>query len=113
MPRKRRKRHVYNKSVGRSYKKGSYDYRYNHSAKAKRNKNLRNKARRRKLKSLTKRHGKAKAKRMLKGKDVDHRRSLKKGGSNSTKNTRLLSRRKNRGRARPTGRRRYWKNKRR
>ena len=34
----------------------------------------------------------------VKGKDVDHKRSLKKGGSNSIKNLRIQSVKKNRGR---------------
>jgi len=42
---------------------------------------------------MIKKHGKAK----LKGKDVDHKKPLKKGGSNSMKNLRIRSVSKNRG----------------
>lgn len=113
MAKKKKRRKPYNKAHGRRYKKGSYDYRNNNTTTARRNRNLRLKARRRKLKSLTKRYGKAKAKRMMKGKDVAHKRSLRSGGSNKASNTRLMSRKKNRGSNRPRGRRKYWKNKRR
>lgn len=49
------------------------------------------------LKKLTAKHGAAKAKRMMEGKDVDHVRSIATGGGNSTSNLRLRSVSANRG----------------
>ena len=53
-----------------------------------RKKGLRTKARR----AMVKKHGKA----ALAGKDIDHRRPLRKGGTSSLSNLRIMSRRKNR-----------------
>lgn len=50
---------------------------------------LRKKARRMMLRQLTEKHGKAVAERMLDGKDVDHKKALGNGGSNSVTNLRL------------------------
>jgi len=47
-------------------------------------------------KTMEKKVGKA----ALAGKDVDHKKMLSKGGSNSAKNLRIVSKKKNRGRTR-------------
>lgn len=92
MPAKRK----YDKAHGRVYTGNSYDARY--GRKTSKQRSARNKARRKKLASLTKRHGKVKAKQMLKGKDVSHRRSISKGGGNSSRNLSVSSVAANRGR---------------
>ena len=84
-----------NKSTGRDY---SYDKKYQSSPQQVKNRVARNKARRQTKASLVKKHGKAKAASMLKGKDVDHKRPLSKGGSNHKSNRRLISKSKNRAR---------------
>lgn len=72
----------------RDYKK---EYARDHaSKKKKRQRAMRNKAR----KTMEKIYGKE----ALKGKDVDHKRPLSRGGSNSRSNLRVMSIKKNRGR---------------
>lgn len=100
MPKKR----VYNASTGRKYGPGTYDGEY--GKKTSRQRSARNKARRKKLASLTKVHGKAKAKAMIKGKDVAHKRSISKGGGNGSSNLRVSSVKANRGRKGEGGRKR-------
>lgn len=85
----------YNKSTGRSY---VYDTKYQSSPEQRRNRSNRNKARRKILNSLAKKHGLSVAKKIMNGKDVDHIRPIKKGGSNRRGNLRLISRSKNRAR---------------
>jgi hypothetical protein len=66
------------------------EYREYHSKPSQRkNRSNRNKARR----LMIKKHGKAK----LKGKDVDHKHPMKKGGGNGMKNLRIRSVKANRG----------------
>lgn len=92
-----KKKHVYNASTGRKYGPGTVDYAYGKKTSKKRSQ--RNKARRVMLSILTKRYGsKAKAKAAMKGKDVDHKTPISKGGKNTPSNLRLQSRKKNRGR---------------
>lgn len=88
-----------NKIVGKNKRKGSnlktgrnysYDAEYEKSRKQVKNRVARNKARR----QMTKTKGKA----AMRGKDVDHKRPLAKGGSNKRSNLRLLSKSKNRAR---------------
>lgn len=62
---------------------------YQATPKQRKNRALRNAARR----TMTKTHGKA----AVKGKDVGHKRSLKKGGSNAKSNLKIQSRKSNRG----------------
>lgn len=93
MPTKRK----YNKSTGRKYTGDSYDAKFARKNSKKRSEQ--NKARRAKLASLTKKHGAAKAKAMLKGKDVAHIKPLSKGGTNAPSNLKVQSPSKNRGRA--------------
>ncbi len=96
-----KKKHVYNKSTGRTYK---YDKKYQSSPEQVRNRVARNRARREMLRHLTNVHGKVKAKIMMKDKDVDHKKALSKGGSRfSVQNRHLLTVKKNRGKDRPTG----------
>jgi hypothetical protein len=90
-----KKKRVNNKSTGRDYK---YDTLYQSSPQQVKNRVARNKARRQKRAELTKKHGKTKAEKMLKGKDIDHRKPLSKGGSNAKSNRRLISASKNRAR---------------
>lgn len=85
----------YNKSTGRSY---VYDTKYQSSPEQRRKRSLRNKARRIVFSSLSKKHGKSKAKEMMRGKDVDHIKTLKSNGSNNRSNLRLISKSKNRAR---------------
>ena len=89
------KKHVYNKSTGRSYE---YDKKYQSSKKQVANRVKRNKARAELKKELVSRYGNSEAARMMKGKDVDHKKTLKDGGSNKRSNLRLISKSKNRGR---------------
>ena len=56
-----------------------------------------NKARALKLDELTKKHGAAKAKKMMANKDVGHKKPLSKGGTNRMANLELQSKKKNRG----------------
>jgi hypothetical protein len=92
MPKKKR---VNNKSTGRDY---SYDTKYQSSPEQIKNRVARNKARRQTKAALAKKHGKAKASKLMNGKDVDHKRPLSKGGSNAKSNRRLISKSKNRAR---------------
>lgn len=85
------KKRVNNKSTGRNYAK---DKIYN--KKTVKQRVARNKARRIIKKELTKRHGASKASSLMKGKDVDHKRPLRSGGTTTRKNIRLMSRSKNR-----------------
>lgn len=79
---------VYNKSTGREYGPDSYDGKYRAAHKAD---NAQRKAARR---SVEKKLGKA----AVKGKDVDHVRPVKSGGSNAPANLKAQSVAKNRGR---------------
>ena len=79
------KRPKSNKKTGRDY---SYDREYQKDSKQKRNRAKRNAARRRSIKS-----GRVK---LGSKRDVHHVRPLSKGGSNDRKNTRVISRSKNR-----------------
>jgi len=90
------KKKVYNKSTGRKYGPGSYDSRY--LKKTVKDRVKRNAARAIVKKSLTKKYGKKKAASMLKGKEIDHIKSLKKKGSNIRSNLRISSISKNRSR---------------
>lgn len=81
------KRPKSNKATGRDY---SYDTKYQNSKKQVANRVKRNAARR----AMTAAKGKA----ALKGKDVDHKRPLKSGGSNAKSNLRVTTKKKNRGR---------------
>jgi len=74
-----------NLKTGRDY---SYDKEYQKSPTQVKNRGARNKARAAALKKGTVKLGD--------NKDVDHVKPLKKGGSKSTKNTRVMSRSKNR-----------------
>lgn len=85
----------YNKDTGRSY---IYDTKYQSSPDQRRKRSLRNKARRIILASLSKKHGKSKAHAMMRGKDVDHIKTLKSNGSNKRSNLRLIPKSKNRAR---------------
>ena len=88
-----------NKVVGKNTRKGSnlktgrrydYDKEYQKSPEQVKNRVARNKARR----QMTKTKGKV----AMRGKDVDHKRPLSRGGSNSKRNLRLIPARKNRAR---------------
>lgn len=81
------KRKGSNKATGRDY---DYDTKYQDKPEQVANRVKRNKARR----EMTRAKGKA----AMKGKDVDHKKPLSKGGSNSKSNLRLVSKKKNRGR---------------
>lgn len=87
------KKRVYNKSTGRDY---SYDKAYN--KRTVKDRVARNKARAMILEKLTEKHGKRKAKTLMRGKDVDHKRSIKGGGTSTMRNLRLMNRSKNRAR---------------
>lgn len=89
------KKRVNNKSTGRNY---DYDKKYQSSPQQVKNRVARNKARREIKKELTTKYGAKEAARMLKGKDVDHKKPLSKGGSNKKSNRRLISASKNRAR---------------
>jgi hypothetical protein len=56
----------------------------------------RNKARRDMMRKLTEKHGKAVAERMMRGKDVDHKKPLSQGGSTGASNLRLRDASENR-----------------
>lgn len=74
--------------MARNYKR---EYKNYHSKpEQKKNRAKRNAARRK----MTKKYGKA----AVRGKDIDHKKPLAKGGSNKMSNLRILSRRKNRSR---------------
>jgi len=79
------KRPKSNESTGRDY---GYDKAYQKSDKQKKNRAARNKARASAIKKGSVKLGDRK--------DVDHVKPLSKGGSKSTKNTRVISRSKNR-----------------
>lgn len=87
------KKRIHNKSTGRDY---SYDRLYNKKTIEERSQ--RNKARREMFNYLKEKYGKKEAERMMKNKDVDHKRAIKSGGSNSKRNLRLMSKSKNRAR---------------
>lgn len=93
MPKKAAKKRVHNKSTGRDY---SYDKEYN--KKTVKERVMRNQARSAMKKKLEKQWGVAKAKVIMKDKDVDHIRPIKNGGKNTSKNIRLISKSKNRAR---------------
>jgi len=93
MPKKSTKKRVHNKSTGRSY---VYDAKYNKKTVSDRV--ARNKARRMIKSELVKRHGKRKASSLMKGKDVDHKRPIKRGGKTTRKNIRLMLASRNRAR---------------
>lgn len=76
-----------NKKTGRDY---SYDKKYQSSPEQKKKRAQRNAARAKMIKA-----GKAK---VGDGKDVDHKKPLKKGGSNRKSNLRVVSQKKNRSR---------------
>lgn len=97
------KRKPYNKSTGRRYGPGTTDYYHNNKPGAKKKNNARRRIRRQVERDLVKKHGKAKAARMLKGKELDHKKALSKGGSNKRSNTKLIPKSKNRAKDRPTG----------
>jgi len=59
------------------------------SPERRRNRALRNKARRDLLRQLTEKHGAAVAKKMMEGKDVDHHKPLSQGGTGKLSNLRL------------------------
>lgn len=81
------KRPKSNKATGRDY---SYDTKYQNKKKQVSNRVKRNAARR----AMTAAKGKA----ALKGKDVDHKKPLKSGGSNAKSNLRVTTKKKNRAR---------------
>lgn len=89
------KKRVNNKSTGRDY---SYDKKYQSSPEQIKKRAERNAARAEIKKELEHRYGKKEAARMMKGKDVDHKKTLKDGGSNKRSNLRLISKSKNRAR---------------
>lgn len=70
----------------------AYQHKYNATEREKEKRAARNAARR----DAVKEYGKA----ALAGKDIDHKRSLDRGGDNSDENTRVMSIRENRGFAR-------------
>lgn len=65
------------------------------SPKRRRDRALRNKARRDMLRQLTEKHGRAIAERMLDGRDIDHIKPLSQGGSNKRSNLRIRDRKEN------------------
>jgi len=81
------KRKSSNKATGRDY---SYDKAYQSSPEQKKNRAKRNKARAEAIKDGRVRVGDKK--------DLDHKKPLSKGGSNKKSNTRVVSRKYNRGR---------------
>lgn len=83
-----------NKSTGRNY---SYDKKYESSATQIKNREERNLSRRHAEHKLAEHLGVAGAKKKLKGKDIDHKKSLKGGGSNKASNLRIRSVHSNRG----------------
>ena len=76
-----------NKATGRDY---SYDKAYQSTPEQKRNRAKRNKARAEAIKDGRVKRGDKK--------DIDHKKPLSKGGSNKKSNTRVVSRKVNRGR---------------
>lgn len=83
-----------NKVTGRDY---SYDKKYENSPEQIKHREERNISRAEMEKYLIEKYGKAKAMQILAGKDVDHKKALSAGGSNSKKNRRLRSIHSNRG----------------
>jgi len=87
--------------------KAQYDKQYNKATVADRVK--RNQARAAVRRELERKYGEAKAEKMMRGKDVAHIKSVRKGGGNSKSNLKLQSVAANRGRkgegARKTGKR--------
>ena len=90
------------KSTHVRYREGSKELEYQRKTSAQRSQ--RNKGRRKKLAELTKKYGAAKAKKMMEGKDVDHVKPIKKGGTNSSRNLRLSKPSKNRSDKKMVGR---------
>lgn len=88
------KKRVHNKSTGRDYTK---DKLYN--KKTVKDRVLRNAARREMTEFLTKKHGAATAKKLMRNMDVDHKKPVSQGGTNRLSNLRLQSKSKNRSRA--------------
>lgn len=76
------------------YKSGSRELAYRKSHSADRSKA--NQARRVMKAHLTEKYGAAKAESMMKGKDVNHKKPISKGGTNSISNLELSSKKKNR-----------------
>lgn len=93
MAKKQTKKRVHNKSTGRDY---SYDKEYN--KRTVKDRVARNKARKMIEDELKARFGPSAAKAKMKGKDVDHKRPIKSGGTTSRRNIRLMSASKNRAR---------------
>lgn len=77
-------------------KKRDYTYDKAYNKKTVEQRSQRNKARRIIFNELEEKHGKVKAKKIMKGMDVDHKKPIKKGGKNILSNLRLLSPSKNR-----------------
>jgi uncharacterized membrane protein YkoI len=101
-----KKRRPYNKSTGRKYTKGSYDHRNNNTPTARKNRNARMRNRRAVITALAKKMGsRAKAEAYMKGKEVDHKKALSKGGTNAKSNLKVISAKKNRAKDRPMGKR--------
>jgi hypothetical protein len=73
----------------RTTKKRDYSYDKAYNKRTVKERSQRNKARRVMLKSLTEKYGKSRAKEMMDGMDVDHKRTIKDGGSNNVGNLRL------------------------
>lgn len=95
------KKHTYNKTTGRKYGAGSYDHKYNNTPKARANRAARMRARRAIITALAKKIGRKAAIKRVAGKEVDHKRPLSKGGSNSVRNLKVISAKKNRAKDRP------------
>lgn len=79
-------------TTGRDYKREAAT----ESPKRKKQRAERNRARRAMLRQLTDKHGAAVAKRMMEGKDVDHKKPLAQGGTSKMSNLRLRSQKANR-----------------
>jgi hypothetical protein len=73
----------------KSSKKRDYTYDKKYNKATIKERSQRNKARRIMLKELSSRYGVSRAKEMMKGMDVDHKRTIKDGGTNSVSNLRL------------------------
>lgn len=72
----------------------TYDHKYNHATIEQRSE--RNRARALVLKKLSNHYGPAKAKAMLKGKDIDHKKAIKDGGKTTLSNLQAITVHKNR-----------------
>lgn len=108
---KKAARKPYSKATGRSYAPGSYDHTYNNTPVARRNRAARMRALRAARKKLVAKHGAKKAATMTKGKELDHKRALSKGGSNNASNTKFIAKSANRAKDRPMGPRKKTKKK--